>query len=377
LRRESRLSPEARQKPGELEAVWVWLLGRTGRKADRSFRARLLVQSGLALTCIVIGIQLSRFYRAAQAGAVPLPHRPPGVEGFLPISGLMGLLDWCYQGTLNRIHPAATILVLLALILAFVLRKSFCSWICPVGLLSESLARLGRRLFGRNFRPWRWLDIPLRGLKYLLLGFFLISILMMSAAELQAFIGSPYNRIADVKMGLFFMRLGVVGASVLGFLAVASIFVNGAWCRYLCPYGALLGFFSGLSPVRIRRDADSCIDCDLCDRVCMARLPVSTSREVRSVECTGCLDCVAVCPVESTLVIQAGRRRLSPAGFAAAVLVLFVGGYLAAQVAGLWSNSISDREYVFRLQSIDRSEYAHPGSDDEVAAAGGSSHGSR
>jgi polyferredoxin len=345
--------------------VWVWLLGRTGRKADRSFRARLLVQSGLALTCIVIGIQLSRFYRAAQAGAVPLP------------SGLMGLLDWCYQGTLNRIHPAATILVLLALILAFVLRKSFCSWICPVGLLSESLARLGRRLFGRNFRPWRWLDIPLRGLKYLLLGFFLISILMMSAAELQAFIGSPYNRIADVKMGLFFMRLGVVGASVLGFLAVASIFVNGAWCRYLCPYGALLGFFSGLSPVRIRRDADSCIDCDLCDRVCMARLPVSTSREVRSVECTGCLDCVAVCPVESTLVIQAGRRRLSPAGFAAAVLVLFVGGYLAAQVAGLWSNSISDREYVFRLQSIDRSEYAHPGSDDEVAAAGGSSHGSR
>jgi hypothetical protein len=85
---------------------------------------------------------------------------------------------------------------------------------------------------------------------------------------------------------------------------------------------------------------------------------------------------VAVCPVESTLVIRAGRGRLSPAAFAAAVLVLFVGGYLAARVGGVWSSSIPDREYVYRLQNIDRPEYAHPGSDDEVAEAGGN-RGSR
>ena len=133
------------------------------------------------------------------------------MEGFLPISGMMGLLDWFYQGTLNRVHPAATMLFVIVVVVAFVARKSFCSWICPVGLLSETLARLGRKLFGRNFRPWRWLDIPLRGLKYLLLFFFVQAIVGMSGAALQAFIESPYNRVADVKMGLFFVRLGPVG----------------------------------------------------------------------------------------------------------------------------------------------------------------------
>jgi polyferredoxin len=283
------------------------------------------------------------------------------VEGFLPISGLMGILDWIHQGTLNRVHPAATMLVIVFLAGALLLRKSFCSWICPVGLLSESLARLGRKLFGRNYRPWRWLDIPLRSLKYLLLAFFLWAILGMSALELRAFIESPYNRVADIKMGLFFVHLGQVGLTVIVVLAILSVLVQGAWCRYLCPYGALLGLFSRFSPVRVQRRPNSCIDCSLCDRVCMARLPVSSSVKIRSVECTGCLDCLAVCPVKDTLTLRAGRRRLSVPAFAAAVVLLFVLGYSGARVAGLWHNQIPDREYTERIRQLDSPAYSHPG----------------
>ena len=159
-----------------VRALDRWLSTPVGPKRYRTYRVRLLVQAAFALTCAVIGFQLSRFYLAARAGQVPLPLRPPGAEGFLPISGLMGILDWVYQGTLNRIHPAATVLVILALLSAILLRKSFCSWVCPVGLISESLARLGRRIFARNFLVWRWLDRPLQSLKYLILGFFVYSI---------------------------------------------------------------------------------------------------------------------------------------------------------------------------------------------------------
>ena len=61
---------------------------------------------------------------------LPLPSRPPGVEGFLPISGLMGLLDWIYQGALNTIHPAATILfvLFLAMSVVFVWRLNASYW---------------------------------------------------------------------------------------------------------------------------------------------------------------------------------------------------------------------------------------------------------
>ncbi len=339
-----------------------WLTGKTGRRSDRTFRVRILVQLLFALVSIVIGFQIAGFYRAALAGSLPLPTRPPGVEGYLPISGLMGLLDWGYQGTLNTIHPAATILVVIALFLAILLRKAFCSWVCPVGFLSELLARFGRWSFGRNFRPWRWLDVPLRSLKYLLMAFFVGAVLSMTASELQGFIQSPYNRVADIKMGLFFVDMSRTGILVVGGLVLSSIFVSGSWCRYLCPYGALLGLFSWISPNRIGRDNGRCVECGLCDKVCMARIPVSQKHNVLNPECTGCLDCVAVCPVPDTLQMNLLKHRpVRPMAFAGAVLGLFLAGYLGARVTGSWANQISDVEYVERLQNIDSPLYGHPG----------------
>ena len=340
-----------------------WLEKTVGKKDSRAYRLRLLVQAGFAFVCVLLGIQFARFTRAAAAGELPLPTRPPGVEGFLPISGMMGLLDWIYQGTLNRIHPAATMLFVIIVGIAWLARKSFCSWICPVGLLSETLARLGRRFLGRNFRLWKWLDVPLRGLKYLLLFFFVYAVATMSDAALRGFIESPYNRVADVKMGLFFVRLGSTGATVLVVLFLLSILVNGAWCRYLCPYGGLLGLASLLSPFKVSRKADACIDCGLCDKACMARLPVSKLDRVSSAECTGCLDCIATCPVSDALEVRALRRwRVSLPAYAVIVLALFVGGYSGARLAGSWESGISDAEYSERIQNLDRPEYRHPGS---------------
>jgi polyferredoxin len=338
-----------------------WMSGRTGRRAHKTFRIRLLVQSGFALTCLLLGVQFARWVTAAQAGARPLPARPAGAEAFLPISGLMGALDWIYQGSLNVIHPAATVLVLLAIAIALLLRKSFCSWVCPVGFLSELLARFGRWSFGRNFLPWKWLDIPLRSLKYVLMGFFVLAILAMSQEALTAFLESPYNRLADVKMGLFFTDMGRTGILVTGSLAVGSVFVRGLWCRYLCPYGALLGLFSWMSPTRVTRNADACVSCGLCDKACMARLPVSSKGVVMSVECTGCLDCVAVCPKEGALAAKMGGRTVSPVAFAAAVVGLFMAGYVGARATGNWNNGIGEAEYVERIQNIRSGEYGHPG----------------
>lgn len=315
----------------------------------------------MAVTCVWLGHRFAVFYRAAREGQLPLPERPPGVEGFLPISGVMGLVDWIRNDSLNPIHPAATVLVLIAVALSFLLRKSFCSWICPIGTLSEWLARAGRRLFGRNFRIWTWLDHPLRALKYLLLAFFLYNIFTMGAIGLRAFLNSPYNRVADIKMGLFFAELSATGIVILAGLALGSVLVQGFWCRYLCPYGALLGLFSWVSPTRVERDPAACIDCGLCDRVCMARLPVSTQSKVLSPECTGCLDCVAVCPVGEALSVRTVSRRVRPWVFALAVVLVFAVGYLGARGTGRWQNRIGDEEYIHRIQQIDEPGYGHPG----------------
>ena len=56
-----------------MRSLKQWLATPVGPKRDRIFRVRLLVQVAFALTCVVIGYQLSRFYLAARAGEIPLP----------------------------------------------------------------------------------------------------------------------------------------------------------------------------------------------------------------------------------------------------------------------------------------------------------------
>ena len=128
------------------------------------------------------------------------------------------------------------------------------------------------------------------GLEIFLLGFFVWAISGMSAMGIRDFMLSPYGLIADVKMLNFFRHLGETGLTVLGIFVLASVFVQNFWCRFLCPYGALLGLTSWLSPTRIRRNTEACIDCAKCAKACPSALPVDKLVQIRSVECTGCLE---------------------------------------------------------------------------------------
>lgn len=112
---------------------------------------------------------------------------------------------------------------------------------------------------------------------------------------------SAYGMIIDVKMLDFFRHIGSATLIFLIIISVLSVFIRNAWCRYLCPYGALLGLFSLLSPFKIRRNANSCIDCGKCAKNCPSTIPVDRLIQVRTVECTGCMTCVESCPVASTL----------------------------------------------------------------------------
>ncbi|MDP8208303.1 MAG: 4Fe-4S binding protein [Candidatus Electryonea clarkiae] len=320
-----------------------------------------MIQSYFTVVSIVLGWQFYRFAEAAKSASDGiLPHRPPGVEGYLPISGLMGALDWIYQGTLNTIHPAATILLLLFVIISFILRKSFCGWICPVGFLSEWLGRLGVVLFKRSFRLYTWADILLCNIKYLILAFFSWAIFTMSPESLRQFIESPYNKISDIKMMDFFVQLSIVGGSVLIVLVILSVFVQGFWCRYFCPYGALLGLTSWLSPVKVRRNIDSCTDCGICDKICPARLPVMSKKSISDPECIGCFDCVTSCPVPDTLSIGKRENDISSRNIASAIIILFFSGYIAARSFGIWQNQLTDEEIRYHVSRMNSPEYAHP-----------------
>ncbi|ACX52984.1 iron-sulfur cluster-binding protein [Ammonifex degensii KC4] len=296
-------------------------------------------------------------------GAMPLVDRPPAVEGFLPIGALMALRYWLATGLYDPIHPAALSIFLVVLLVSLLFKKGFCSWICPVGTISEGLDWLGVKLF-RQKRPVmpRWLDLPLRSLKYGLLAFFVLSIFsLMSVEDIGVFLHSPYYCISDVKMLQFFLHLSPTASVTLLVLAVLSIIYRHFWCHYLCPYGALLGIISIFSPLKITRNADLCSSCRTCDRVCPAYLKVSHSERLWSPECNACLRCVESCPSRGALTIAGpgGRGRISPWVFGGVLLAVFFGLILLAQVCGYWQTVLTPNDY---SALIPYSRYlTHPG----------------
>jgi len=331
------------------------------RNPDHTQQIRWAVQAAFLALNVWIGIQFYLWVRHYETGgAWPRVGRPPGVEGWLPIASLMNLKVLLLEGRLPAVHPAGVFLLIAFLAISLLLRKSFCGWLCPVGTVSEWLWRLGRQTFRRNFRLPRWADWPLRSLKYILLGLFLYAVGSMSVTAIEAFLSGPYGIIADVKMLNFFRFLSVTAAIVLGALIIASVFVQNFWCRYLCPYGALLGLLGRFSPARIRRDPEICIDCAKCAQACPSLLPVDKLISVRSPECTGCYDCVAICPAEGALWMSAaGRKRRLPAwGMAAAIALLFLGIVGYARITDRWQTNLPDRVY---FQLVPRAhEFSHP-----------------
>lgn len=314
---------------------------------DRSQLIRRAIQFSFFALNLWVGIQFYFFVRHFEVAGAARFARPAGVEAWLPIAGMMNTKYFLLTGEVPAVHPAAMFLLIAFLTMSVIFRKSFCGWLCPVGTLSEYLWKLGRDTFHRVFFLPKWLDIGLRSLKYILFGLFAYAVASMPVEALAEFLRSPYGLVADVKMLDFFRFMGTTAAIVLGVILLASVFVQNFWCRYLCPYGALMGLASLLSPLRIRRNVDTCIDCGKCAKACPSRLPVDQLVQIRSAECLGCLECVAACPVDDTL-----HMTLAPAGkpvpawlIAAGVAVVFLGVVGVAKASGHWDSPVPDAVY--------------------------------
>ena len=293
--------------------------------------------------CLFIGIQFGLFVRHFESNGMSGYYpRPPGVEGFLPIGSLMSLKTWLLTGHFDPVHPAALVLFITFLVMALTTKKSFCSYICPVGTCSELTWKLGQKLFGGNFRIWRGLDLFLQFIKYALLLFFVKLILLdMPAAALKAYLAAPYWAIADVKMLHFFTRMSATTLLVITVLSLLSVIYKNFWCRYLCPYGALLGLLSMLSPFKVTRCAKTCIDCGACSRACPQLIDVQHKFRVSSPECTGCLTCVSNCPEKGALAMSLWQRPVRGIVFVAVVMMLFGGGVLTGMLSDHWQTSLT------------------------------------
>ena len=183
------------------------------------------------------------------------------------------------------------------------LGRFVCGWLCPFGLVQELMHKIP------VFRKRK--TLPFHSvLKY---GKYLVLILLAGVGSLFLFDGfakvpafckylcpsgtllgalplmAANEALRSQAGGLFFWKAGV-----LLFLLLLSVKVYRPFCQYLCPLGAVYGWFNRFSLVQIHWEKESCTACGLCQRACPADL--SKEEISRSPECIRCGMCVEACP---------------------------------------------------------------------------------
>ena len=206
-------------------------------------------------------------------------------------------------------------------------------------------------------------DTIARAWKYAILAFFIqVIIIKMPIAQLEfMYTRVPFIRVADVKMLKFFMNMSGMALSVILSFLIISIVNKNFWCRFFCPYGALLGIIAYASPMRITRDTGKCIDCGKCTRACAMHILVEKKKHVLTHECVACYDCVNACPVNGALDMKlVGDRKKIHYGLYALMLVgLYVAVTNTARATGHWYTKINDAEYILRISELNQPKYLH------------------
>lgn len=222
----------------------------------------------------------------------------PGAVGACPLGSLQNALAY---SDVRAPYYVLGMLMLFGLIFGRVI----CGFLCPVGLIQELIYKIKTPKL-RKSRYTRALSY----FKYVMLAVFVICIPIMvftaqgvplpafckyicPAGTLEGAIGLLSNSVNSawyVMLGLLFTRKFII----MILIALACVFIFRAFCRFLCPLGAIYGLFARVALLGVKVDDEKCTDCGLCVNKCKLDI-----RRVGDHECVQCGQCVGECPTRA------------------------------------------------------------------------------
>ncbi len=275
-------------------SAWQWLKNHAPSK-----RRIIQVYTMLLYNCNFKGFKTGQIYEGStKAMCVPglNCYSCPGAIGACPLGSLQNAL----ANSDTRL-PAYIfgILIMFGLILG----RTICGFLCPMGLIQEWLYKIKTPKIEKS-KVTRVLSY----FKYVILVIFVITIplMFMEQSGVPAFckyicpsgtllggimlLINPNNADQFASLGALFTWKFLV----LVLLLVGSVFVYRIFCRFLCPLGAIYGFFSKVALLGVKLDENKCTHCGLCVSACKMDI-----KHVGDHECIHCGACVDVCPTKA------------------------------------------------------------------------------
>lgn len=259
------------------------------------------------------------------------------IDAFCPFGGVESFLTYVTTGEfLKRINASSFILLGIVLGLTAVFGRVFCGFFCPLGTLQEWIRALAKKMGIKNE-----IELPKnidRWARYIKYGVLLVIIYFSwKVGDLVFRNYDPYN--ALMHLGNEFEEKPV-GYSILGLVLLSSLFVKNWWCRYFCPLGAFLAIFRKISPFKLKRNENTCINCNACNRTCIAGLEIESQAEIKSADCVSCLRCVSSCP-NGSLQANIGTKEINKKTFSWLVAGTFALFIVIAVASPLWKTKES------------------------------------
>lgn len=221
----------------------------------------------------------------------------PGALGSCPIGSLQATLG-------SRNYKFAFYVLGFLMIIGALLGRLVCGWLCPFGLIQDLLYKIP---FVKKLKKLPG-DKVLKWLKYVILGIFVL-ILPMFAVDMIGQ-GKPWfceyicpSGTLTAGIPLVLMNEGL--RAVIGWLyawklflligiVFLSVLVYRPFCRYLCPLGAVYGFFNPIAFYRYKVDLNKCTKCGACQKAC--KMDIKVYETPNSMDCIRCGDCKTACP---------------------------------------------------------------------------------
>jgi len=273
------------------------------RISKRKWRLRHVVQ--LVFFLLIAAIAVNK-YLVENGGGIAF-FSSASLHSICPFGGVVTLYNLVTVGDyIQKIHSSALILMGLVFLLSVLIGPVLCGWICPLGTFQEWIGKIGKRIFKKRYNHFipKKLDGYMRYFRILVL---IWVVYMTAKTGLLVFTDiDPYYALFNFWTG----EVAIQALVILALTMIGSLFVERPWCKYLCPYGALLGFTNKFRVFKLFRNEKTCISCDKCNKSCPMNIDIANVNKVTDLQCISCFECTSEnsCPIPETVEIKWGEK---------------------------------------------------------------------